>query len=48
MSFSKPIIAIGAEHSLTDDNLMADYFRALSVHRIIKLIAETNTFHRWY
>jgi hypothetical protein len=32
MKASKPIVAVGAEHPLLEELLMADYFRELSAH----------------
>lgn len=34
MKKSKPIVAVGPEHSLEDECLMADYFRESPIHRV--------------
>lgn len=40
----KPIVAVGAEHPLEDDELAADYFR--EEHRVPNAISNTNE-QRW-
>lgn len=46
MLASKPIVAVGADHPLEDELLMADYFRKQSPSS--KIATEADLLHRWH
>ena len=46
MKSSKPIIAVGADHPLEDELLMADYFRKTSILMYLLVFADANR-TRW-
>jgi hypothetical protein len=45
MQTSKPIVAVGADHPLEDEILMADYFRTLSTQCNTDMAANVSS--RW-